>query len=254
MGLEQQGKIGLGVLLAVVVGAVCMAHVWKTSLVVKQCVVEGNRLVASNEIVQLMGVQPGIPLFKVDLSEVQANVLNHYYVKEAIVKRNLPHTITVTVVERVPIAILNVGTLCYIDEEGIVLPSTISTKILDLPLISNVQSVEKVLLGTRVTSESLTEALQLLRLMKEMNRVLFHNISEIVLENNGDLKLITAENCVPIFIGRGNIEEKFVKLEAFWNQVLQVRGTGTVQYIDVRFSNQIVVRWDGTEFKKKTRL
>lgn len=254
MSLEKKSTVVLGILLAFSVVVVCIAHVWKSTLVVKHCTVEGNRLVSPNEIVQLMGVQRGTLLFRVNLTDVQNNVLAHYYVKHAVVKRNLPNTITVVIEERCPIAIINSSTLSYVDEEGVVLPSTVSRRILDLPLLSSLPSGENVKHGMQLSSASIREALLLLRIMKTLNRPLFHNISEVIIGEHGELKLLTTENCVPILFGRGNVEEKFVKLEAFWNQVIHVRGTTALEYIDARFADRIVARWNTPGEKSSKRL
>lgn len=255
MSIERKGKIVLWLLLALVVLVLCAAHVWKSSLKVKNFSVEGNMLVSTNEILQLLQVQRGELLFRTDLMQIQNNILNHYYIKNAVVKRNLPTTLVVRVEERIPIAIVNCPGLYYVDDEGVVLPHPVERKLFDLPLLSNIPLQEKIILGATLASPSVQEALAVLRLMKELNRPLFHAISEIKVETPEGIQLLTAEHCVPIIIGKGNIEQKFVKLEAFWNQYVRTRGLSSLRYADVRFTDRVIARWHDTmPAIPKTRL
>lgn len=254
MSVERKGKIVLWSLVALVVLIFFAAHSWKSSLKVKNFSIEGNMLVSKNEILQLLEVQKGTLLFKTDLMGIQNNVLSHYYVKNAVVKRNLPTTIVIQIEERVPIAILNCSSLYYVDDEGVVLPRTIERRLFDLPLVSNIPADEKITLGATLSSPETKEALAVLRLMKTLNRPLFHTISEIKVHTATGLQLVTAENCVPILLGNGNIEKKFVKLEAFWNQYVRTRGTSSLEYIDMRFAERVIARWTNTSEIPKTRL
>ena len=64
--------------------------------------------------------------------------------------------------------------------------------------------------------------------------------------------LYTAEGGVPVLFGRGNSASKLVRLEAFWNTIVRERGTASLQYIDLRFNDQIVVRWNDNNKKSRS--
>jgi len=49
---------------------------------------------------------------------------------------------------------------------------------------------------------------------------------------------------VPMIFGRGEIAMMLVRLEAFWNDVVHERGSDNLQYVDLRFDDQVVVRWN----------
>ena len=68
-------------------------------------------------------------------------------------------------------------------------------------------------------------------------------ISEVRLRNGGDIVLYAAEWGVPIIFGHGEIASKLVRLESFWNSVVRQQGVENLQYVDLRFDDQVVVRW-----------
>ncbi len=237
-------KILLFSLLALAFVLVFGANAWKSSLKVTQIKVEGNRIVGTNEIVQLTQVQSGTFLYQADLTAIQRNVTSHYYIKDAVVERNLPNTISVEVSERVPIAIINRTETLYLDGEGVVLPRSISKKLFDLPVISGIPQSEELALGSMIRDAQTRQALQLLMTMRSMNHEMYYNISEIQVHTAGDIVLYAVENSVPIVFGSGDVADKFVKLEVFWTEYIKTRGAHGLQYVDLRYKNQIVAKWN----------
>ena len=238
-------KITFGFVALVFMGVVLItgANLWKSGLVVRHVSVAGNNVVATNEILQLAHVEPGARLYDLDLMLVQKDVMSHYFLKDVIVERDLPSTVRITVVERTPVAMISGADLRYLDPEGVVLPHSVSGELFDLPLISGIPEGVSVDVGNTILHPDIREALNILSTAKLVSSELFHLISEIRLRNGGDLMLYTAEAGIPILYGRGNAAAKLVRLQEFWNEVVRERGTGSVQYIDIRFEDQIVVRW-----------
>jgi cell division protein FtsQ len=235
-----------GVLMLITI-AICLvfgANAWKSSLRIKQVKIDGNRIVGENEILQLTQVQLNAFLYKVDLTAIQRNVMSHHYIKDALVERNLPNSIHIQIVERVPIAMLNRPETMYLDENGVVLPRSISHRLFDLPMISGISASEPLALGSIMKQSDVMETLQLLATMKIVNRPMYHNISEVQVRNGGDIIVYSTEGGVPIIFGRDEMPSKLVRLETFWNDVVRTRGTQLLQYVDLRYHDQIVARWN----------
>ena len=230
-------------LIALVVCLAFGANAWKSSLKIIQINIDGNRIVNTNEIIQLTQIQIGALLYKADLTAIQRNVMSHHYIKDAVVERNLPNSINIQIIERVPIAMVNLSEPLYLDEDGVVLPKTDSRKIFDLPMITGISASELSVLGSTITQPDEIEALQLLAVLRTVNRPLYHNISEIQVRNGGDIVLYSAEGGVPIIFGRGDLPEKLIRLEIFWNDIVRTRGVQYLQYVDLRYKDQIVTRW-----------
>ena len=190
-------------------------------------------------------------LYDIDLTAIQKNVMSHYYIKDVVVERNLPNSIHIQVVERIPIVIVNRPETMYLDESGLVLPKSISHRLFDLPMISGISESESLALGSTIKQQDVIEALQLVAAMKTVNRPMYHNISEVQVRNGGDIILYSTEDGVPIIFGRGEMPSKLVRLETFWNDVVDTRGTQLLQYIDLRYEDQIVARWNSEPSAKK---
>ena len=245
-------SIGFFGLLTLAMVLVFGANAWKSSLVVKEVRVTGNRVVDTNEILQLSHVKRGEKMYDLDLMVIQKDVASHYFLKDVTVERDLPSTLKISVVERSPLAMINNADLLYIDPEGVVLPHSISRELFDLPVISNIPAAVKVAVGTTLHNADVLEALDILSTAKLVNKELYYLLSEVRLRNGGDLVLYTAEGGVPVLFGRGNSASKLVRLEAFWNTIVRERGTASLQYIDLRFNDQIVVRWNDNNKKSRS--
>ncbi|MBM4161805.1 MAG: FtsQ-type POTRA domain-containing protein [Ignavibacteria bacterium] len=244
MSTRRTLKFGFVALLILLVGLVVSSNLWKSSLQVRHIVIQGNRIVETAEVLRLVRMQKNAQLHDVDLMGVRKAVLSHHFIKDAVVERDLPATLKITVTERAPLAIVNGAEILYLDEEGIVLPHSISKQLFDLPVLTGVSPDVALAAGTMIHNADVQEALAILATSKLVGKELYHMISEARLRNGGDIVLYGAERGVPIIFGRGNIADKLVRLEAFWNDVVREQGSDKLQYVDLRFDDQVVVRWN----------
>ncbi len=244
MSANRKLKFGFLGLLVLAIGLVISANLWKSNLKVKRVIIEGNRIVETAELIQLIKVQKNAQLQDIDLMAVRRDILSHHFIKDAVVERDLPATLKVTVKERVPLAIINSAEILYLDEDGVVLPHSISKQLFDLPVLTGMTENIQLTPGTMIKNDDVQEALRILATSKLVNKELYYLISEVRLRNGGDIVLYAAEWGVPIIFGRGEIASKLVRLEAFWNDVVRERGSNNLQYVDLRFDDQVVVRWN----------
>lgn len=244
MSANRKLKFGFLGLLVLAIGLVISANLWKSNLKAKRVIIEGNRIVETAELIQLIKVQKNAQLQDIDLMAVRRDILSHHFIKDAVVERDLPATLKVTVKERVPLAIINSAEILYLDEDGVVLPHSISKQLFDLPVLTGMTENIQLTPGTMIKNDDVQEALRILATSKLVNKELYYLISEVRLRNGGDIVLYAAEWGVPIIFGRGEIASKLVRLEAFWNDVVRERGSNNLQYVDLRFDDQVVVRWN----------
>ena len=247
MSTSRSLKFGSITLLVVVVGLIVSANLWKTSLRVQRVTVEGNRIVETAEIMQLVRIQKNTQLQDIDLTAVRKDILSHHFIKDAVVERDLPATLKITITERLPLAIVNSAEILYLDEDGVVLPHSISKQLFDLPVLSGISPEIALAPGGTINNPDVHEALQILATSKLVSKELYHLISEVRLRSGGDIVLYAAEWGVPIIFGRGDIANKLVRLEAFWNDIVREKGSQRLQYVDLRFDDQVVVRWNQKE-------
>ena len=243
--MKRSRKFILGFVLLLLAGAatVALANLWKSKLVVEHVTVSGNSLIEPGEILKLARVRAGSKMVDLDLLAIERAVATHPYVDNVVVERNLPSTVHIRIGERRPLALLNGADLRYIDREGVVLPNSVSRELFDLPVITGLSGSLALTPGTVIADADLREALSILETSKFVGGGLYHLISEVRLRGQGDLLLYTADGGVPVIFGRGNAPHKLVMLDTFWQTVVAQRGPQQLQYLDLRFEDQIVARW-----------
>jgi hypothetical protein len=149
--------------------------------------------------------------------------------------------------ERVPVAAIIAGKTLFVDAEGMILNGIRSDFAFDLPVITGAQTVQECKPGRKIVHPALREALQVVLASQRLSNSVSRRISEIHLQPNGDLLLYTAEYGVPVNFGRGNIVDKLALLEGFWTGVVSSRGGQSLRSVDVRFTDQVVARWEPSQ-------
>jgi cell division protein FtsQ len=240
----------MGLLLTGALAVFTGANFWKRDLPVRNLRVEGNVIVPGAEILKLAAIPLGTKLFDVNLAAVRARIERNPYVRSVSVNRDGPEGITITVDERVPIAALAGSVLLYVDEDGVVLPAYHSGRVFDLPVLTGALPASECAPGRRMTKAPVREALDLVLLAREVDDELAQGISEIALREDGDLVVTTADAGIPVVIGRGNLPMKLLKFNAFWREIAARRGPQELQYVDLRFVDQVVVRWNGSPVRR----
>lgn len=231
-------------LLAVVIAMTFGANLWKQDLRVAHVRISGNRIVSSEEIRRLAAIERNARLFDVDLSAVEERVRKNTFVKSVAVNRDAPEAITIAVIERTPVAVLPGKELLTIDDEGTVLPYMPSEYTFDLPVLTGLLSGQDRRPGRRLSSPLVHEALSVLAVAREIGEDAYRRISELYFREDGEMILFTSESGVPVLFGRGEVVNKLIKLDGFWREVVNRRGPQDLAYIDVRFADQVVVRWN----------
>jgi cell division protein FtsQ len=231
-------------LTVVLLGAAVWANLWKGALTVKEVRVEGAHILRPEEILALARIGKGGKLFDVDLFAAQKRVLENHYVKSVSINRDIPDKVAISIAERVPLAVIVPDKTYYLDSEGYVLPPVRSEYIFDLPIVTGRVPTGDVTPGRRLSTGDYWEAITILAAAQRLDDQLFRRISEVHLDNGKDLVLYTTEGNVPVIFGHGEVGPKLVKFDAFWRQFVTLRGAGELQYVDLRFAEQVVVRWN----------
>jgi cell division protein FtsQ len=112
-------------LVLVVVGALVGGGIYAvgfSSLLAVQTIdVSGADTVSASDIRALSGIKDGTPLARVDLSRAETRIGSLAVIKSVDVTRQWPHTILVSITERVPIAVVEIGgRLRGMDADGVV--------------------------------------------------------------------------------------------------------------------------------------
>jgi cell division protein FtsQ len=233
----------IGLLIAVVVAAV-WANLWKSDMRIADVRVSGNTIVNEREILSLSGISKEQRLYGVDLLAAQRRIMQNAFIKSAAVNREAPNRISITVQERVPIAAVVLDKIEYLDADGVVLPPAHPENIFDLPVMTGAFQPGEFVPGRQITRSEVKEALELLATAQQLGDELYRLISEARIEPGRDLVFYTAESGVPVVFGHGDVAAKLVKFDGFWKEIVLHHGAHELAYVDLRFEDQVVVRWN----------
>ena len=204
----------------------------------------GNILVDENHIITTGNIHKDMNILTTDCKAIRNNLETHPYVKAAIVSKRFPNKMDITIKERLPIAYLNAGRLMLIDGEGIVLPIPDANITNQLPVITVVpDSVYKIIPGEKLSLQKINPITDLVIDTYSMSRALFSTISEIRYNlHTGELILFNKDNGNPIYLGNDNFAKKMRSLANFQKILAGKKRLRDYRYIDLRWSQQIVVK------------
>lgn len=109
----------------------------KIGFTVKEIVVKGRQRISKAQLLEAIQVRHGDSIWKHPLINIKKKVQEIPWVHTAVIQRMLPHTLVLTLVEKIPLAIWqHQGTKKVIDQEGQVIQGISSASFKDLPVIT----------------------------------------------------------------------------------------------------------------------
>lgn len=89
---------------------------------VKHVLIQGVEQIDTAEVLSLAAVEPGISMINLGVSDIRRRLLKNPWIAKAQVRRRIPHTVVITVVERKPVALVNRGAVYMVDQTGLLWP------------------------------------------------------------------------------------------------------------------------------------
>jgi cell division protein FtsQ len=228
----------------VVLAVVWRANAWKEQLSIREIRVNGEHILSAREILDLAGIERTQKLYGLDINAVRRRVESNPYIQSASVTRDVPGTVVITVHERSPVAAIVADRTVYLDDSAHVLPPVKSSLLLDVPILTGVITPSESTTAPGAPASGVREALAFLDTARAFGDDLYHRISEVHIAADGGLICYTAEQGVPVIIGRGEFAAKLARLDAFWKEYVAREGARALEYVDLRFENQVVARWN----------
>jgi cell division protein FtsQ len=202
----------------------------KSAFPVRRVIFIGNKHLTADELRAISGIRRNASLLTLSGKEVSEKLLGSPWIKSVSVRKEFPDTISVTVSEVVPFALLDLnGHLFIINEKGDLLEELKDNTIPFLPIITGDPSRER---------EGFSEALNMAKAMNDKGLPSERDQIEIVLSKPHELTSII--DGMVVKIGAGGHREKLERLLELEEDIQ--RRKITVDYIDLRFANRVVVK------------
>jgi cell division protein FtsQ len=207
---------------------------------VNQINVRGNHRLSKGEVLAMLQSLQGRSVLSVDLGEWRQALMVSPWIADASLRRTLPSTVDVVILERAPLGIGRINGLLYVvDDRGSVIdeygPNYAD---LDLPIIDGLTGGSN---GDETETQDLYRALLARRLLDALRtRNMSGQISQIdVSDSRNAVVLLDGD---PTLIRLGN--ERFVeRLQSYHELAPTLRErVPAIDYIDLRFDERVYVR------------
>jgi cell division protein FtsQ len=235
-------------MITVIAGIAVVAAEWRQHVTGVELDIRGLRNTSLEDITAAVALTDSCSLASLDLLDLRMRILENPYIRNVDLKRNPPRTLLVSVTERKPIAMLiNVqGSDWLLDDDGYILPAAHAPRVYDLPVITGAGELNSLEAGVRIVNRKIHKALMTLRHIRAMGGGIVHLFSEINVSHQKDMVLYTLEAGVPVIFGPAwRIDEKLHAFGAFWENVAMKYDPASLEYVDLRWQQQVVTRWRG---------
>lgn len=197
------------------------------------------RHLTRDEVVALAGARTGDSILGIRLQRVGEILGKNPWVDQVKVHRYFPNTLAIEIVEREPVAILNMGYLYYLSNRGEVFKPLTSGDKLDYPVVTGL-SEEEMAKDPALAREALQGVLGLVAQLKSGTVIRLDDVSEIHYDRGNGFTLFALNGGVPVKLGHGDFAAKLARLGRIY-QELQAQQPAP-QFIDLDYADRIVIK------------
>ena len=227
-------------------GSSVVAHA--RMLQVDRIVIRGNERLSKGEVLAVLTGLRGESLVWTDLNRWRRRLLASPWVRDAALRRSLPSTVEVVVLERQPVAIGRInGEMYLVDEHGVVIdqygPQYAD---LDLPIVDGLSAAPGGALTDEARAELAARVIAALKPRPEIARL----VSQIDVSDLHNVSMILAGDAAVIYLG----EDQFLpRLKGYLDLASALRErVPDIDYVDLRFDDRIYVKPTAAAGRKRT--
>ena len=178
------------------------------------------------ELVDLVSAEIGGGFLTIDLDALRQNLQRHPWVDSASIRRQWPSTLSVKVIEEVPIA--RWGEAGFLNRLGEQLDIVDNSALDSLPVLRTQYG----------SSQEMMESYQMLAALLQPTGL---KLVELQRDNLGVWRVETARG-IKLVLGRDQLGDKLKRLALAWNSGLQ-NELDNIKTIDLRYPNGLAVAW-----------
>ncbi len=232
--------VGVG---AVALGRLVERHV-RTSpaFAVREITLEGHVRLTREDILGMAGLALEQNAFEVAPEEAQRRIAEHPWIAEAHVRRRLPGSYAIEVRERRPVALLVLGEVYLVAEDGAVFKRVEEGDPIDLPVITGVDR-ERFTRDRAFRTSVLLEAVALLHDYRGAGLWSREPIGELHVERDDGLSLYVGDDLTYVRLGHGPFREKLRRLRTVMDELGERGARAAYVYLDnERRPDRVTVR------------
>jgi len=212
----------------------------------------GTRNVTRTQVLEALGADIDRNIFHVSLADQKQQLEAIPWIESATVMRLLPNRLRVEVIERVPVAFVEVnGRIALIDSHGVIMdmpPGAQTT--FSFPVVIGMNENEP--LSTRAARMKIYN--QLVRQLDSSGANYSHDLSEVDVSDPDDVKVMVADpkGAVLVHLGSSNFLERY---QIFVAHVQEWRAQFShVDSVSLRYEGQIIMNSDSAAARAKMSI
>jgi cell division septal protein FtsQ len=202
----------------------------------------GNHLISTSKILELCGFTGKKDTeININIDSLASRLMTLKYSKGISITRRPPRILNITVEEFEPVAFIYGKGLNLIDGDGTLIPVPQSGILWDLPLISGIdESLGR--LGQKSKAAEAYLALEIVRYLEDENPLLSGLVSEINLSDKKSVGIYLVKGGTKIKVNRDSFYKELYILKNYIANYLDWGQMAKIEYIDLRFENQLIVK------------
>ena len=231
-----------------------LANKWRDNVEFNKITISGNYTLTREEILSYAKLDKDstINIEELNLKMIQDRISKNPEIKKVFVSKEPPSELKIDIIEKRPVAILNVNDeLKLIDEELEIFPFKNYQKIYDLPVVTGYNSKFAQPGDSIKNTGNLRIALFIILNALQKSKTLYNLISEINISDSSKLIVYSNENLAQFYFPKSpdkNISNKqyqkellatLVKFNAFHHQINLKEN---FVYVDLRFNGQAIAK------------
>lgn len=219
-------------------------HSWtvhSNAFLLQKIEVKGNRILDRQDILKNVSFKRLTRLTDVQLTVIEKKIIENPFLKTVIVYRKYPSTLEVEVEERVPIAYVAGKKVWMIDDEGVLLPKLTGKSAMALPVVTHVGGFQEKP-GRPVENAKLRQTIWFLSMLKTLDKDLFYKVNSVDYTTRKGMVVYLTSHRFPFYFGNNLDIRQIEYMQAILKKLTRDRLVANVQYVDLRFANQVVVK------------
>ncbi len=209
---------------------------------VKEIAINGYEILDKKDYQEIVDQFDIRSIHGVKMQKIAETIEANPFVKAARVSRRFPNQITINIVERKPLAILNMDSFLMLDSEAVVLPDHPYSQSVLVPILSGFNTaLDLYPEGEKTYSIKVKEAVAILNKLSNGYPTLYENISELTLNSHDEYVIILADRPTRVILGKNDVFSKLNILKNF-EEALGQRQLTDYRLLDMRYKKQLVAR------------
>jgi cell division protein FtsQ len=213
---------------------------------------KGLNRVSPTQLLQKGGLENGVNLLALNLSEVKKNMEAAPWVKVVSLHRELPNKLQVVVTEQLPIFQVPIQQdLFFLNEEGILFKKSEGKEVASVPILTGLEKKDW------TSNDRLNPAIlqEVMSLQKELSRgrdpFYPNKLSEIHFDPDCGFTLFTLERGIRITLGKDEIPLRIKRLERVWAELEKRSDQMQLKGISLQFGQRVIVHGLRAKGQKK---